>query len=71
MRKNLSLTDRAIRVLVALVVVVLYFTNVITGMWITILGILAFVLIATSVINFCPAYAAFKFSTNGKRTPKP
>ena len=63
MKKNMSNIDRILRVLVAIVVAVLYFTNQITGTAAIILGILAVVFLLTSVVSFCPLYAIFKFST--------
>ena len=63
MTKNMSTTDRVVRVVIALIVAILYFTNVISGALAIILGILAVVLLATAVVGFCPLYAPFKFST--------
>ena len=63
MTKNLSTVDRIVRVVIALAVAILYFTNVITGVLAIVLGILAVVLLATAVVGFCPLYAPFNFST--------
>jgi Na+(H+)/acetate symporter ActP len=56
MKKNVGTTDRVIRVLLAVVVAVLYFTNQISGT-------LAVILVLTSVVSFCPLYLPFKLST--------
>jgi hypothetical protein len=56
-------TDRVIRVLLAVVVAVLYFTNQISGTLAVILGLLAVILVLTSVVSFCPLYLPFKLST--------
>lgn len=56
-------TDRIIRVVLAVVVAILYFTNLISGTAAIILGILAIVFLLTSAVGFCPLYAPFKFST--------
>jgi predicted branched-subunit amino acid permease len=66
MAKNMGKTDRIIRVLLAVVVAVLYFTKVIEGPVAIILGILAIIFLLTSVVSFCPLYAPFKLSTRGK-----
>jgi hypothetical protein len=66
MKKNMGTIDRAIRVLLAIVVVVLYLTGSITGVAAIILGIFALIFIFTSVIGFCPLYVPFKISTIGK-----
>ena len=67
MKQNMGSTDRIIRVVLAVVVAVLYFTNLISGTAAIILGILAIVLLLTSVVGFCPLYAPFKLSTIGKK----
>lgn len=66
MTKNMGNIDRGIRVLLAVVIAVLYFTNVISGTTALILGILAVIFLLTSVISFCPLYAPFKINTRGK-----
>lgn len=63
MTKNMGSLDRIIRVSLAVLVAVLYFTNVISGTWAIILGILALVLLLTSLVGVCPLYMSFKFST--------
>jgi hypothetical protein len=67
MKQNMGSTDRMIRVVLAVVVAVLYFTNIISGTAAIILGILAIVFLLTSVVGFCPLYAPFKLSTIGKK----
>ncbi len=67
MKPNMGSTDRIIRVVLAVVVAVLYFTNLISGTAAIILGILAIVFLLTSVVGFCPLYAPFKLSTIGKK----
>ncbi len=63
MKKNLGSADRIIRALFAVVVALLYFTDQITGTLAIVLGALAVILLATSVVSFCPIYAALKLST--------
>ena len=63
MKQNMGSIDRIIRAVFAVVVAVLYFTNVISGTAALILGILAIVFLLTSAIGFCPLYAPLKFST--------
>lgn len=58
--------DKVIRLLIALIVVVLYFTNIINGTTAIVLGILAVIFLATSFISFCPLYYPFKISTYKK-----
>ena len=53
MKKNMGTIDKVIRVLVAVVVLILYFTHVISGILAVILLILAGVLVVTSLLGFC------------------
>ncbi|RDY62003.1 YgaP family membrane protein [Flagellimonas nanhaiensis] len=63
MKKNMGSADRIIRVLIAAVVAVLYFTNVITGTLGIVLLALAAVFLLTSLVSFCPLYAPFGIKT--------
>ena len=58
--------DSIFRVLIALAVAVLYYTGQITGTAAIILGIIAVILLLTSVVSFCPLYALFRISTAKK-----
>jgi len=66
MIKNMGSADRIIRILVAIVIAILYFTHKITGMLAIILGILAIIFLLTSLIGFCGLYVPFKISTKKK-----
>ncbi len=66
MPKNMGNIDRVIRVILAVVVAVLYFTNLISGTAAIILGILAIIFVITSLIGFCPLYVPLKISTKKK-----
>lgn len=59
--------DRVIRVILAALVAVLYFTNVISGTTAIILAVLAIVFVATSLTSFCPLYLPFGLSTLRKK----
>lgn len=58
--------DRVIRILVAVVIAILYFTNQISGTAAIILGVLAIIFVATSFMSFCPLYFPFGISTTKK-----
>lgn len=66
MNANLHSFDRIGRMLFAAVVAVLFYTGIISGTTAIVLGILAIVLLLTSLINFCPLYAVFGISTKPK-----
>jgi hypothetical protein len=63
MKQNMGSVDRALRVIAALIIAILYFTDQVTGTIAVVLGILAVIFLLTSIIGFCPLYAPFKFST--------
>jgi hypothetical protein len=63
MVKNMSNTDRLIRLAVAFVVAGLYFGGIISGTAALILGIVAIIFATTSLVSFCPLYRIFGIST--------
>lgn len=63
MKKNMGNTDKIVRVIIALVIATLFFTDVITGTLGIILMVLAGIFVLTSLINFCPLYSIFGVST--------
>lgn len=63
MKRNMSNTDRIIRVIVAALFAYLYFSGAVTGALGVVLLVLASVFTLTSIVAFCPLYAPFKFST--------
>ncbi|MBK7183160.1 MAG: DUF2892 domain-containing protein [Bacteroidetes bacterium] len=63
MKKNMGNIDRVIRVLIALVVIALYFANVISGTVAIVLLALSAVFVLTSVMSFCPLYTIFGINT--------
>jgi len=66
MKKNMGSADKIIRILIALVVGVLYYTKVIEGTLALVLGVLAIIFLLTSFISFCPLYLPFGLSTRKK-----
>lgn len=63
MKKNMGGTDKLIRILLAIIVGVLYYTEVINGTTAIILGVLAVVFVITSFISFCPLYLILGMNT--------
>jgi hypothetical protein len=66
MKKNMGTIDKVIRILVAVVVVVLYFTHVISGTLAIVLLALSAIFIVTSFLSFCPLYLPLGLSTRKK-----
>lgn len=63
MKKNMGIIDRSIRVVIALAIGILYYTEVISGTLGLVLGGIAVIFLLTSVISFCPLYLPFKIKT--------
>ncbi|MCX6205328.1 MAG: DUF2892 domain-containing protein [Bacteroidetes bacterium] len=63
MKKNMGTTDKIIRLIVAIVFAVLYFTNTVTGTFGLILVVLGAVFVLTSLVSFCPLYLPFGINT--------
>ena len=67
MKKNMGGADRVIRVIIAAIIAVLYFTKLIPGTLGIVLLALAGIFILTSLISFCPLYAPFGINTCKKK----
>lgn len=63
MKKNMGVIDRVLRILVAIILAILYFTGTVTGTFGIVLLVLAGVFVLTSVISFCPLYLPFGLKT--------
>lgn len=63
MVKNMSNTDRLIRLGVAIVIGILVLVGALKGAAAIILGILALILLATALVGTCPLYTLAKFTT--------
>ena len=67
MKTNMGNADRTIRVIMAAVIAILFFTKVIPGTLGIVLLALAGVFVLTSLISFCPLYLPFGISTCKKK----
>ncbi|MBP6662195.1 MAG: DUF2892 domain-containing protein [Paludibacter sp.] len=67
MKANVGIIDKAVRLLAAFVITVLYFTHVITGTLAILLLVLAGVFVLTGLIRFCPLYLPFGINTWNKK----
>ena len=63
MKRNMGSADRAIRLLVAAIIIVMYFSNIITGTVGLILLALSGVLMLTSFAGLCPFYSILGIDT--------
>jgi hypothetical protein len=64
MKQNMGTIDRVIRIALALVVAILYFTDQLSGLAAIVLGIFAIVFLLTSLVGVCPLYTVLGIKTN-------
>ncbi|HED37248.1 MAG TPA: DUF2892 domain-containing protein [Ignavibacteria bacterium] len=57
MQKNVGTTDKIVRIILGLVIIIL---GIIYGSWWGLIGVIP---LLTAFISFCPIYAPFKIST--------
>ncbi|MDD3322891.1 MAG: DUF2892 domain-containing protein [Paludibacter sp.] len=67
MKSNVGPIDKAIRLFIALVLIVLFYTNVVTGTLGIIVLVVAAVFLLTGLISFCPLYLPFGINTAKKK----
>jgi hypothetical protein len=63
MKPNVGTVDKIIRIALAVLVAILYFTHVISGTLGIILLVLAAVFVLTSLVSFCPIWAILGVNT--------
>ncbi len=63
MKKNMGNVDRLLRIVIAIVFSVLFFTGTVTGTVGIVLLVLGGVFLATSLISFCPLYTLVGINT--------
>lgn len=66
MEKNMGRTDTRMRIIAALIIVLLYFFELLSGTMAIVLLTLAVVFLLTGAFGYCPIYALFGFSTRDK-----
>jgi hypothetical protein len=63
MKKNMGVTDRAIRLVIAAVLIGLYFSGTVTGTLGVIALIVGGVFTLTTLVGFCPLYTLVGMNT--------
>ena len=66
MKPNIGNLDKGLRIGLAILIVVLYLTQMISGTLAVILLVFAAMFVVTSFISFCPLYFPFGISTRKK-----
>jgi hypothetical protein len=64
MKKNMGNADKALRILIAIAIALLYYFDIISGAIAYILMVVSIVLLITSFINFCPIYNLLGIDTS-------
>ena len=64
MKINESMTDRIVRVVLGIVLLVLGWGGIVTGTLGVIFKWLGFIPLITGIVGFCPLYALLKIRTN-------
>ena len=67
MKKNMGTLDKTIRIMVAAIIVILYFTKVIEGTLGIVLLVFAGIFVLTSLISVCPLYPLVGMDTTKKK----
>ena len=63
MKKNMGNADRIIRLMAAITIAILYFSNIISGVLGIVLLVISIVFVLTSLVSFCPLYAILGINT--------
>jgi hypothetical protein len=63
MKKNIGYADSILRIILAMMAAILYFTDVVDDSITLIPMIFAAVLLLTSLISYCPFYSIFRINT--------
>jgi len=70
MKKNMGTLDKTVRVIIAAIIAVLYFTKVIPGTIGIVLLVVAIIFLLTSLLSFCPLYTICGMSSCKKQEAK-
>ena len=70
MKKNIGSADKIIRIVIAAIFALLYFTSTVTGIPGIVLLLLAGIFLMTSIVSWCPLYLPFGISTFKSKSQK-
>lgn len=70
MKTNIGSLDKVVRLLAAVVLVILFYANVLKGIIGIVALVVALTLTVTCFIGICPFYSLLKIDTKSKKTPK-
>jgi len=67
MKRNMGIADRALRIIIAIAIGILYYFKIIEGTLGSAFLALAGIFLATGLLSFCPLYTMFGIRTCGFR----
>ena len=67
MKTNMGPQDKTIRIIIAVIIAVLFFTKVISGTLAIVLLVFAGIFVLTSLFGFCPLYSILGVNTCKKK----
>jgi hypothetical protein len=67
MKKNVGNADRLLRLMIALIIITLYFMGNLIGMAGNLLFFIAIIILLTSMFSFCPIYALLGMNSIPKK----
>ena len=70
MKANIGSSDKLVRLALAIVLIVLFYKEIVTDIWGIVALVIALLLTITSLINFCPLYAILGINTAQKKVKK-
>jgi hypothetical protein len=66
-KNNMGGIDRAIRAIVGIILLALYFMGTVAGVWGWLALIVGVALLATAIFGWCPPYSLLGINTGGKK----
>jgi hypothetical protein len=67
MKKNMGILDRILRAIVAAILLFLSYFGIISGVAAFVATGIGIILLGTSLLQFCPLYVPFNFSTRNNK----
>lgn len=67
MKKNMGKADKRFRIIMAMIIAILYFTDTVNGTVGNILMALGIIFLLTSLISVCPLYIPMGINTDRKK----
>jgi len=69
MKVNMGKTDRIVRLVLMLAIIILFASRAVSGWLAIVLGIVALMLLITTIVGYCPLYSVIGKSTLKKEKP--